>query len=71
MARALATLSPADRQVLLLTLVEGLKPGQIASKIGVSADVARTRKSRAIRRILEVIDSRSRNAPGRPLIVDR
>ncbi len=55
MARALGTLSPTDRQVLLLTLVEGLKPGQIAMKIGVSADVARTRKSRALKRILEIL----------------
>jgi RNA polymerase sigma-70 factor, ECF subfamily len=63
MARALSTLSPADRQVLLLTLVEGLKPGQIARKIGISADVARTRKSRAMKRILEVLEIQSRNAP--------
>lgn len=62
MAHALAELSPPDRQVLLLTLVEGLKPGEIARKLGVSADVARTRKSRALKRILEVLDSRSRNA---------
>jgi RNA polymerase sigma-70 factor (ECF subfamily) len=62
MARALSTLSPADRQVLLMTLVEGLKPGQIATKIGVSADVARARKSRALKRILEVLDIQSRNA---------
>jgi RNA polymerase sigma-70 factor, ECF subfamily len=56
MARALTTLSPA-------TLVEGLKPGQIATRIGVSADVARTRKSRALKRILEVLEIQSRNAP--------
>ena len=68
MARALAELSPSDRQVLLLTLVEGLKPGEIARKLGVSADVARTRKSRALKRILEVLDSRSRNAPGGHLL---
>jgi len=68
MARALAELGPADRQVLLLTLVEGLKPGEIARKIGVTADVARTRKSRALKRILEVLDSRSRNAPGGHLL---
>jgi RNA polymerase sigma-70 factor, ECF subfamily len=64
MARALAELSPGDRQVLLLTLVEGLKSGEIARRLGVSADVARTRKSRALKRILEVLDDRSRNAPG-------
>jgi RNA polymerase sigma-70 factor (ECF subfamily) len=63
-ARALAELSPADRQVLVLTLVEGLKPGEIARRIGVSADVARTRKSRALKRILDVLDHPSRNAAG-------
>lgn len=62
MAAALAELSPPDRQVLRLTLVEGLKPGEIARQIGVSPDVARTRKSRALKRILEVLDIRSRNA---------
>lgn len=68
MTAALAELSPADRQVLLLTLVEGLKPGDIARKIGVSPDVARTRKSRALKRILEVLDLRSRNASGGHLL---
>ena len=69
MAKALAALSAADRQVLLLTLVEGLKPGQIAQKLGVSADVARTRKSRALKRILEVIDTQSQNAPVRHFLL--
>jgi RNA polymerase sigma-70 factor (ECF subfamily) len=64
MAAALAELGPADREVLLLTLVEGLKPGQIATRIGVTADVARTRKSRALKRIMDVLSSRSRNAVG-------
>lgn len=64
MAAALAELGPADREVLLLTLVEGLKPGQIAARIGVTADVARTRKSRALKRIMAVLGSRSRNAAG-------
>ena len=61
-ARALSTLSQTDRQVLLLTLVEGLKPGEIAQKLGLTADVARTRKSRAVKRILEALDEQSQNA---------
>jgi len=61
-ARALSALSPTDRQVLLLTLVEGLKPGQIAQKLGLTADVARTRKSRAVKRILEALGEQSQNA---------
>jgi DNA-directed RNA polymerase specialized sigma24 family protein len=61
MARALSALGPADREVLLLTLVEGLKPGEIAVKTGLSPDVVRTRKSRALRRILELIEGQSQN----------
>jgi RNA polymerase sigma-70 factor (ECF subfamily) len=64
MTAALAALGPADREVLLLTLVDGLKPGEIATRIGVTADVARTRKSRALKRIMDVLASRSRNAAG-------
>jgi RNA polymerase sigma factor (sigma-70 family) len=63
LAAALTELSTADRQVLLLTLVDGLKSGEIARKLGVSPDVARTRKSRALKRILDVLGIRSRNAP--------
>jgi RNA polymerase sigma-70 factor, ECF subfamily len=59
--QAMATLSPSDRQILVLTLVEGLKPGEIAGRIGASAEVVRTRKSRAVKRILEVIGSLSQN----------
>jgi RNA polymerase sigma-70 factor (ECF subfamily) len=68
MAAALAELGQADREVLILTLVEGLKPSQIASRIGVTADVARTRKSRALKRIMGVLASRSRNAAGGHLL---
>jgi RNA polymerase sigma-70 factor, ECF subfamily len=61
MARALSTLGPSDREVLLLTLVDGLKPGEIAEKTGLSPDVVRTRKSRALKRVLEAIGSQSQN----------
>lgn len=65
---ALAELGPADREVLLLTLVEGMKPGEIAEKTGLTPDVVRTRKSRAIKRVLEVIESRSQNAAASHLL---
>ena len=64
---AMAELGSADREVLSLTLVDGLKPGEIAEKTGLTPDVVRTRKSRAVRRILEAIDGRSRTGPGRHL----
>jgi RNA polymerase sigma factor (sigma-70 family) len=62
---ALARLSTDDRQVLVLTLVQGLAPREIAARLGLSVDVVRARKSRATRRIIEVVTELSRN-PGRP-----
>jgi RNA polymerase sigma-70 factor (ECF subfamily) len=59
-AAALADLSAEDRQVLTMTLVRGLRPREIAQSLGLSVDVVRTRKSRAIKRISEVIVRLSR-----------
>jgi RNA polymerase sigma-70 factor (ECF subfamily) len=42
-----------DRAVLVMTLVEDLKPGEIARRLGLSAEVVRTRKSRALKRLTE------------------
>jgi RNA polymerase sigma factor (sigma-70 family) len=47
----LAALEPRDREIVQLTLVEGLKPGEIANRLGMSAELVRTRKSRAIKRL--------------------
>jgi RNA polymerase sigma factor (sigma-70 family) len=51
--RSLARLGGRDRQILLLTMVEGLKPGEIALRLGLSAETVRTRKSRALHRLME------------------
>ena len=67
MTRALAALGPSDRQVLLLTLVQGLKPGEIAAQTGLSPDVVRTRKSRALKRVLETLGTQSQNPAVRHL----
>lgn len=67
MTRALSALGPSDRQVLLLTLVQGLKPGEIAAKTGLSPDVVRTRKSRALKRVLETLEHQSQNSAVRHL----
>ncbi len=53
-ARALDRLSVADQQVLRLILVEGCKPADLATRLGISPDAARTRKLRAQRRLAEV-----------------
>jgi RNA polymerase sigma factor (sigma-70 family) len=52
--RALDRLPVADQQVLRLILVEGCKPADLAARLGISPDAARTRKLRAQRRLMEV-----------------
>ena len=52
--RALDRLPVADQQVLRLILVEGCKPADLASRLGISAEAARTRKLRAQRKLMEV-----------------
>jgi RNA polymerase sigma factor (sigma-70 family) len=49
--QAMNSLSAEDRRILMLTLVDGLKPGQIAERLGLGEEVVRTRKSRAIKRL--------------------
>lgn len=58
--RALLPLDPADRRILLLTLVDGLKPGEIAARLGLSSDVVRARKSRAVKKVTEYMRRLSR-----------
>jgi RNA polymerase sigma-70 factor (ECF subfamily) len=53
--REIAALDPLDRQILQMTLVDGLKPGEIAQRLNLSGDVVRQRKLRATRRIAEKI----------------
>jgi RNA polymerase sigma factor (sigma-70 family) len=49
----LKRLDPTDRRILLLTLLESLKPGEIADRLGLSSEVVRARKSRALKKIVE------------------
>ena len=57
---ALRVLDRTDRRILLLTLVEGLKPGEIADRLGLTSEVVRTRKSRALKKAIERIKELSR-----------
>ncbi len=57
---ALRVLDPIDRRILLLTLLKGLKPGEIAAQVKLANEVVRQRKSRAIRRVIEALKDVSR-----------
>jgi len=58
--RALRALDLTDRNILLLTLVEGLKPGEIAQRLGLTSEVVRTRKSRALKKTAARVKNLSR-----------
>lgn len=48
---ALGRLKPLDRRILLLTLVEGMTPREIAPLVGLKPEAVRTHKARAARAI--------------------
>jgi RNA polymerase sigma factor (sigma-70 family) len=58
--RAVARLRPTDRLVLLLTLVDGLKPAEIAARLGLTPEVVRQRKCRAVARARDALGGVSR-----------
>ena len=58
--RALERLEAIDRKIMLMILVDGLKPGEIAFQLGLTSEVVRQRKSRAIKKVSEYIDKLSR-----------
>lgn len=58
--RALAALESTDRKILLLTLVEGLKPGEIGVRLALTSEIVRARKSRALKKIIDRVKRLSR-----------
>ena len=50
--RGIERLEQLDRQVLKLSLADGLEPSAIAGKLGITAEGVRQRKSRALKRLL-------------------
>ena len=58
--RALVALDSTDRAILLLTLGEGLKPGEIGIRLGLSSEVVRARKSRALKKTIDRVKKLSR-----------
>lgn len=69
--REIERLDTTDRAVLEMTLVDGLKPGEIAARLGLSPEVVRQRKSRAVRKMIESVQPPSRTAGPRPLDAGR
>ena len=63
--RALAALPAGEREVLMLTLVDGLKPAEIAARLRQGVDVIRTRKSRALKKVTAEIHRLSHSAGDR------
>ena len=64
--RALAGLSRADRETLLLVAVEGLEPAEAAAVCGVSAEALRQRLSRARARLAAALEAGERRPAGEP-----
>jgi RNA polymerase sigma-70 factor (ECF subfamily) len=63
--RAIESLDSLDRMILQMTLVDGLKPGVIASQLQINPDVVRQRKLRATRRVIDFLKRESQNSPRR------
>lgn len=60
--RALGALGAGDRELLVLVGVEGLKPSEAASVLGISPEALRQRLSRARARLAERLASADRSA---------
>lgn len=61
-AQGLEAMAPADREVLQLTLVDGLHPREIAQRLALSSDTVRQRKTRALKRLAAAVDAGGRLA---------
>jgi RNA polymerase sigma factor (sigma-70 family) len=62
--QAIASLNDIDRSILQMTLVNDMKPGVIAERLGLNPDVVRQRKLRATRRVVDFVRELSQS--GRP-----
>jgi RNA polymerase sigma-70 factor (ECF subfamily) len=50
---ALEDVRPDDRRILVLSLVHGLKSGEVAERLALDPEVVRARKSRALRKLTD------------------
>lgn len=63
--KALERLDPQDREILRLNLVEQIRPEEIGSRTGLSAESVRQRKSRALRKLSKWMERFQSQKPGR------
>jgi len=68
---AIASLDPLDKEILQMTLVEGLKPGVIAERLQLASDMVRQRKLRATRRVTDFIRNKSQMGSSGHIIVGK
>jgi RNA polymerase sigma-70 factor (ECF subfamily) len=61
--KAIESLDASDRRILLLTLVDGMKPADICNAVGLSSEVVRQRKSRALKKVIEIVRLESQRPP--------
>jgi RNA polymerase sigma-70 factor (ECF subfamily) len=60
--QAIGELASVDRRILLMVLVDGLKAGEIAQRIGLTPDGVRQRKSRALKKLSALLRPLSQRA---------
>lgn len=68
---AIANLEPLDKTILQMTLVDGLKPGVIAQRLGLNPDVVRQRKLRATRRVIDFVRGQSQTELPNHIVVGK
>jgi RNA polymerase sigma factor (sigma-70 family) len=66
LAAAMAALRPKDRELLRLVGGDGLSPAQAGAVLGVNANTARIRLSRARARLQGLLDTTGRQSPSDP-----
>ena len=68
---AIASLEQVDKTILEMTLVEGLKPGVIAQRLGLKSDMVRQRKLRATRRVIDFVRRQSQSEVSNHIFTDK
>ncbi|WP_031500309.1 RNA polymerase sigma factor [Bryobacter aggregatus] len=66
--REISNLEATDRRILWMTLIDGYKPGEVAHLIGMSAELVRQRKSRALKKLVSKLQPLSRIVQRWPLL---